>query len=96
MAVHFKVYDKHLPVCQTNIARLAILLNNQGGLPPPTPRAPMRKSQMGKLMFVICTQIYHNQRMNQAKQLKHEGLRVLISGGNHTLLKFKSGTEEKK
>ena len=26
MAVHFEVYDKHLPDCQTNIARLAIFV----------------------------------------------------------------------
>ena len=36
MAVHFKMYDKHLPDCQTNIARLSIFAqqSREAAAPP--------------------------------------------------------------
>ena len=42
MAVHFKVYDKHLQHCQTNIARLTMFSQQSGGGLQPSSPPPAR------------------------------------------------------
>ena len=61
MAVHFKVFDKHLPDCQTNIARLAMFAQQLGWLHSPTPSAHAIQEDV-----LVLTNVSNNENFRHA------------------------------